>query len=148
MLNFTCLNPDEVREKYERARDKRFMLEALAGLTDSTRQEVAEFLGVASENEKRGHVFDENRARQLYDIGLSDTRVAKELGVSCSAIWHWRDELRLPANGGAVSSDRRALYNQGLSDVEIAKKEGVSPSAICLWRRYYGLKSNQGRRGV
>ena len=146
-MDFSVVSPDEVRGKYERAHDKRYMLEALAGLTDSTEEEVAEFLGLEPESEKRSLIFDEKRALKLYNVGMSDVQVARELNVSSSTIWRWRTELNLPANG-TVSADRLALYNQGLSDVEIAKREGVSPSAICLWRRYYGLKSNRGRSSV
>ncbi|WBO22321.1 SbmA/BacA-like family transporter [Sphingomonas abietis] len=81
------------------------------GLSD---KKLAEFVGVAersafswrrrrglpSNNPDRAHLSPEARAARmlLYSFGYSDARVAREQGVSPSAIERWRGVLKLPAN--------------------------------------------------
>lgn len=152
MMDFRCLSPDEVREKYDNTPYKKYMLGVLADLTASTEEEVAEFLGIEPPYKKRIVAFDEDQALELHARGLSDVKIARTLGVGVTTIWQWRTELNLPVNGEIgreeLNRRRRELYNRGLSDKSIAEEEGCRPNTIRHWRHRNNLKPNFSRRGA
>ena len=45
-MNFSVISPEEARKKFEQSERKISMLNIIADLTVSTKEEVAEFLGV------------------------------------------------------------------------------------------------------
>ena len=45
-MNFSVISPEEARKKFEQSTRKISMLNIIADLTVSTKEEVAEFLGV------------------------------------------------------------------------------------------------------
>ena len=137
-MNFACLSEAEVWEKYHKAEDKEYIIEVLAGLTDSTHVEMRAFLGLDEKRNKRKSLIeqiDTEEAKRLHAQGLSDAAIAKNLNVSKTFIRNWRTRNGIRCN--SEKSDRREslevrmeLYKQGLSDREIGRRVGVSNNAI------------------
>lgn len=101
-----------------------------------------------------GLVFDEVRARELYDMGMRDVELMKQLGVPRAQVVSWRRENELPANRLAVWNETRAmeLYEAGKTDREIAEDLSqaggdISPASIAAWRRKRDLGPNARRPG-
>lgn len=91
----------------------------------------------------------QNKRLSLYNQGLSDSEIARRLGLTQNAIGYWRREQDLSPNslrGGRVLGDkekkRLELYNQGLNDVEIATQLGLTHEAIFAWRKSRDLLPN------
>ncbi len=78
------------------------------------------------------------RRQELYEQGLSDSAIAREEGVSRSAM-----RRNLPRNSHLKSFPRRQeLYEQGLSDYAIAQAESVANHVIWMWRKRRNLPPN------
>lgn len=102
---------------------------------------------------------NEALARQLYDEGLHDSEIGREIGVRGHAVYRWRKENQLPANlrkplpdrGSKALAERHRqmmdLLWQGKTDSEIALAVDLSRSTVCSWRRRNGLDLNPGQRG-
>lgn len=102
---------------------------------------------------------NEALVRQLYDKGLHDSEIAKEIGVLGNAVYRWRRKNQLPANLRKPLPDRSSyalaerhrqmmdLWWRGKTDGEIALAVCVSRSTVCSWRRRNGLDLNPGQRG-
>lgn len=75
----------------------------------------------------RGKV-DPDRVRALYEQGLDDVRIGRELGVSGSGITFWRKKLGLPAIG---KGGRKAPPKAGAEFVN-------SAATIVAWLRQRG----------
>lgn len=99
---------------------------------------------------------DAKRRRNLYEKGLSDTAIGRELGIDRSCITKWRLSVGLPSryatkiprealskrtdqNGQEL---RMRLYADGLSDKDIGERLGVSPSTISSWRQRHKLSGS------
>lgn len=84
----------------------------------------------------------------LYEKGLSDHSIAKELGTHYTTIWGWRKSMGLKSNFKAPSlsmeshNERMRLYSQGLSDSEISKIVGCNKLTIHRWRLRNNLLAN------
>lgn len=95
---------------------------------------------------KNRRKIDTEFALRLYRSGMLDREIARELGVSATAINNWRKDEGLPSNapprrtpdGEAI----RALHAQGLNDREIARQLDMRAVAVCKWRHKHGLPSN------
>lgn len=97
--------------------------------------------------------------RQLYEEGLNDGEIAREIGVCGNTVFRWRKENNLPANsrkrllghGSDALSQRHQqmldLWWQGKTDKEISLAVGISRAAVCSWRRRNSLDLNPGQRG-
>ena len=146
---FACITPDEARAKYARAQDKEAMIGVLADLTASTRAEVRKFLGVEKKARKEPKPLDEAAARQLYDQGMNDPRIASRLETSASTVCLWRKANGLPPipAGNPVTDNRMELYEAGMTDPEIAREVGAKPHTIFEWRKRMGLPANGTRGG-
>lgn len=93
--------------------------------------------------------------RDLYDQGMSDRAIARELGVaSHQAITKWRTRTGLPANYDgaaartiteAINTERKALHAQGFTDREIADQVDSDRNTIRQWRVRNSLPLNTGR---
>lgn len=92
-------------------------------------------------------MIDEERARELYEQGLSDRTIAVKLGTSRGEIRKWRIANGLPSkykpptkidDWGKV----RALYDSGLYDAQIAKCFNVAGWTISNWRKRNNLPRN------
>lgn len=84
----------------------------------------------------------------FYREGLSDRRIAAELGETRSAVYEWRRRNGLAANYQFVtlskpdSIQRIQLYEAGYSDRQIARLQGVTRLAILDWRHRRKLHRN------
>lgn len=66
--------------------------------------------------------MDKARFLSLYNVGLNDTEIAAELGVSLPTVGKHRRKLGLPRNRKETVTGRiLALHNLGIQDEEIAK---------------------------
>ena len=91
--------------------------------------------------------INEARALQLYRQGLNDGEIAKELGMSDSAVGSWRRRMALPVNKHvyAPRGDQMLhLYRQGMTDAQIAEEMGVRAKSVAKWRSKGELPANQG----
>lgn len=135
---------DKFRELYDRGMSDRAISEKL-GVKEyhvykwrRERKLVSNF----AKNHKR---IDEERARELYHMEMTDTKMAEILDCSTSAVSQWRDRNGLPAMHPHARIDHkqiRDLYNQGMNDSQISRISGNSTDAIRRWRKRNGLKSN------
>lgn len=91
-----------------------------------------------------GRAWDREEAERLYKLGLPDTRIAAQVGVSTTTIRKWRKEHGLPVQvrRSVSEADIEALYKEGLNDTEIASKLGISDTQVGNWRRNHDLPRN------
>lgn len=84
---------------------------------------------------------DMEKAMFLYQSGLSDTAIAKEIGISTTAISRWRRQKQLPNNYHLSGWNDRMmlLYGAGLTDEEIAHELGCKKSTVADWRWSHSL---------
>lgn len=138
-MNFEVVSQADVRAKYARATDKRWIIGVLADLTCATEEEVAEFLGVELPHGK----LNTKLAYQLYKAGKTDIEIAAALEVSRQAIYNWRMARDLPRlNAKAGEAERWEAYNRGLSDRKAALELGLTREAFREWRKRNGIKAN------
>ena len=65
------------------------------------RTELPERPAVKQRNAGRSHPrYDWERGKDLYERGLTDGEIAKELGCDTNTVHRWRRKLGLPANAG------------------------------------------------
>lgn len=147
-MDFGCLSEYEVRRRYESAKNKNRELSILADLVDSTKYELAGFLGVEYKKRTSPAEFVSEKAQELYDQDFSDEKIANALGVSSGVVSKWRKKNGLKSHAIQIDHELRyKLYNEGLSDGEIGKIAGVSTVAICTWRKSQNLPPNRQRGG-
>lgn len=147
-MDFSCLSPNEVRLKYDKADDKNEMICVLADLTASTTKDIMEFLGV-----RRSLRLDDPNVVELYESGMTDREISMETGVTVDVVKAWRKRNGgLPPNKKVVGTtqqtkdmERYILYMDGLSDSQIADQVGVQTGTITKWRKKCGLTSNWGK---
>lgn len=98
--------------------------------------------------EKKEYVppASEERLILLYEQGLSDAKIAEELGIKEFHVNTWRKKRKLPSNFGThrlKNEDRlMELYKLGMSDREISKETGTSCVTIYKWRSKHALAPN------
>lgn len=99
--------------------------------------------------EKR--IYASRRKMELYEKGMSDGEIARELKMSASAVRQWRVANCLPPHVSAetlrlrqMGAERMELYNAGMSDREIAEVVGCTPDNIATWRGKKGMPPNPG----
>ena len=97
-----------------------------------------------------GYSFDEEEARRLYEAGLSDIGIGKELCVSASAVQRWRARNGIAKQDRVAIDEKRAreLYEAKWSDGKIAAELGTRREVIQYWRRKNGLAANGTRGGA
>lgn len=152
-MNFSCLSPAEVRERFRRADNKRQIIQVLAELTGSSEAEMLDFLGIErpKSTAKPPRKLDSKKAMELYREGLNDSEIARRLDVSDNSVHLWRRRNGLASHCVRVAENeetrRRSLWGQGLSDAEIGEAVGVHRKAISAWRHVRGLPPNRKNRG-
>lgn len=81
--------------------------------------------------------FDEVKATSLYWEGMSDTKIAKELGVRCERVYYWRKKRGLTANREykikRAKAQAMALYNAGLTAEEVSEQIGFTRQSVLRW---------------
>lgn len=164
-MNFDCLSPKEVQERYNRADDKNYILEVLADLTASKPEDVAEMLGVEytrcvyeytyipKVDRKPNVKIDPEKIRALHQQGMSDREIAERLNYSVTSVGKWRRKTGLPLNPvrdkSRVSHEAALkLYHMGFTDRQIANVLGVSKSAVVGWRHRKFLPSVSQMKGA
>lgn len=89
--------------------------------------------------------------RRLYDLGMSDSAIARQTDSDQGSVTRWRAKAGLPPHTvclsrGYLTSEARArrmvLYQLRWSDHAIAAYEGVALSVIWGWRKRIGLAPN------
>lgn len=104
-MEFTVFTPDEMRVHYMQAYDKNEALNVLAGCSNSTTKEVAEFLGVQIEKKSRGELkISKRRLLELFESDRSLRQIAEEAGVSHVTIREWRKRWQDARAKGAQMS--------------------------------------------
>lgn len=94
---------------------------------------------------ERPPTVDPKRAKELYDKGMNDSKIAEVLGVGKGSVWYWRKLSGLPP----VLQERPEpprfgeLWKQGLTDQEIAEKSGQSQRQVQKWRYKNHLQANR-----
>lgn len=53
------------------------------------------------------HPLDKEKAKKLYEAGMSDKEIANELGMALSTIGVWRMREGLPSNGGVKATKKK-----------------------------------------
>lgn len=96
----------------------------------------------------KGQKVTHEELMALYQKGLTDGEIAREVGSVKSTIYNWRHRNGLPPNGKMQDSASkydykvfRELWEQGLSDTKIARVAGCAASTVSRWRTLEGLKS-------
>ena len=95
----------------------------------------------------KGHSYAHEDLLALYNRGLTDGEIAREIGGVKSTVYKWRHRVGLPAHGAMPTEPKydydkfRALWAQGLSDMLIAKECGCARGTVAHWRKQEGLKS-------
>jgi len=82
---------------------------------------------------------------ELYNQGLNDTEISKELGFTNTSISDFRKSLGLPSNLRRVENHKlrfMELYGKGLSDGEIGKTLGFLRQTVGVFRRRLGLPAH------
>ncbi|MBQ7465516.1 MAG: hypothetical protein IJS55_03225 [Oscillospiraceae bacterium] len=84
----------------------------------------------------------EKRLMALYEAGLDDPGIAKETGITASAVHLWRHRKGLPSQREVTEARRLELYRQGYTDKDMAQAEGISVCRAANWRKGHKLKAN------
>lgn len=97
----------------------------------------------------KGRRFTHEELQELYNKGLSDGEIAREIGSVKSTIYQWRHRNNLPPNVKNQThktkydyAEFRRLWDKGLSDSKIAKAVGCAMSTVNRWRMLEGLASH------
>lgn len=93
-------------------------------------------------------VTDYDRMRELYEQGMTDGKIAREMGlVDQSLVRKWRDRYSIPAHGNQKRVPKfnpdlaLQMYKDGSSDRQIAEAMNVDRSQVYQWRKKEGLKA-------
>jgi DNA-directed RNA polymerase specialized sigma24 family protein len=81
--------------------------------------------------------FDQRKMQELYDRGMTDGDIAREMGCTSEAVRYFRARNQLPPHERARMIDRermRQFYDRGLTDREIAQAMGCSVSTVQNFR--------------
>ncbi len=89
--------------------------------------------------------IDAEKFNQLYESGLNDSQIARELGSNVVTIWKFRYKLGLP-----VVKERKQyndavlmeLYPDGYDDCQIAKKLNTTLGIACRWRKLHRMPAH------
>jgi len=89
---------------------------------------------------------------ELYNNGMNDTKIAKELNVSSEAIRQWRKKNNFPINKKPLlntreETKRMELYKKMYDDGNIGNICGVTRGTIMCWRKSRGLSPNKSQFG-
>lgn len=93
-------------------------------------------------------VTDYDRMRELYEQGMTDGKIAREMGlVDQSLVRKWRDRYGIPAHGNQKRVPKfnpdlaLQMYVDGKGDRQIAEAMDVDRSMVYQWRKKEGLQA-------
>lgn len=144
------MDEGEIVRDYLQAKDREAQVSILADLNLTTRSHVLDILAKHGLDVRRKNL-EGNELMSLYKDGLNDSQIARELGVSATAIKRWRIKNGLDANfkRKKVSKKNESLlmdlWEAGKNDRQIAEIIGCTPPAIWQWRKRNSLPRNCGR---
>ena len=100
---------------------------------------------------------EEKKRLELYNQGLNDVQIGKEVYVTRYAIRSWRQTRGFPPNMKRGEKPRvpekehrlrLKYYNQGLNDTEIGEEVGLSKTGVAYWRGAHNLPANAESGGA
>ena len=142
------MDEGEIVRDYLQAKDREAQVAILADLNLTTRSHILDILSQNGVNVHKRKLGDHELMR-LYKDGLNDSQIARELGVSATAINRWRIKLDANFKRKKVSKKNESLlmdlWKAGKNDCQIAKIIGCTPSTIWQWRKRNSLPRNCGR---
>jgi len=85
------------------------------------------------------------KIQKLYDKGLTDGRIAEQLGTYRDIIIQWRKQENLPSNHKISFDEVKVLelYEAGLNDSQIARELNIGRTHIWKWRNQKDLLPNR-----
>lgn len=92
----------DICKEYREAKDRKAQVGILAELNGCTKEKIAEVLesaGIQAEGVSRKKKLPEDRMLKLYDWGLNDEAIAREIGCSGPTVSKWRREKGLKTIG-------------------------------------------------
>lgn len=96
---------EEIARHYRNAADQKAIIGILADLNATTRREIFAALGrqgiIVIQPPRVMHhraKMDQEKAKRLYEMGLNDRQISKEMGIAYNTVYTWRTRNRLPAN--------------------------------------------------
>ncbi|GAJ03060.1 unnamed protein product, partial [marine sediment metagenome] len=98
--------------------------------------------------ERRKLLFTDKQLTELtvlYEKGLNDPEIAKELGVKREAVKYRRKKLGLLRSRLFTDQQLIDLHGEGLNDREMAEKLGASEGVVFYHRKRLGLEANRHR---
>lgn len=108
------MSDGEIAMRYRNALDPKKAVKILAQLNATGPSDITAALqreGVVLDAplpaRKKRKQLNQQEARRLYDLGMSDHEIAYQLGASPSGVYHWRYRNGLPANTGTGYHERR-----------------------------------------
>ena len=94
------------------------------------------------------------KTMELYESGMNDCEIARQLGVRPCDVLNWRRKHDLKPNRkrlekGEVKGSKldaqeiMEMYRSGATDAELARAAGVAGSTVRAWRNVRGLERNK-----
>lgn len=136
----------EIVYEYKAAKYPLRQIQVLADLNQAEPEDIMELLernGVTvAKRPRRRPQPPSELLQKMYEAGMTDVAIARELGCSENVIWRWREHRELPANTPWKLKGQKVIqmYLQGYTEQEIAEALSVSRTTIHEWRRRYWIK--------
>lgn len=95
---------------------------------------------------------DRERLRDMWQSGVSTTRIAEEFAVAKNTVANWADRMGLPSRN--VPEDRlpelgdrfRELWESGASYATIRAELGIGTGTVVRWRKELKLSGRRGEK--
>lgn len=104
----------EIAMRYRNAINPKAAVKILAQLNAASQSDIRAvlaregiFLEITEPKRKPRKRLDQERAQEMYGQGMNDHEIADRLGVSSSAVYHWRYRNNLPPHTGTGYHKRR-----------------------------------------
>ena len=137
----------EIVYEYNAAKYPLRQIQVLADLNQAEPEDIVELLErngvtVAKRPSGRRPQPPSELLQKMYEAGMTDAAIARELGCSKNAIWRWRERRELPANIPWKLKGQKVIqmFLQGYTEQEIAEALSESRTTIHEWRRRYWAK--------
>lgn len=108
------MSDGEIAMRYRNALNQKKAVKILAQLNAATPSDITAALlrqGIPLDApppiHKKRKQLNQQEARRLYDLGMSDHEIAYRLDASPGGVYHWRYRNGLPANTGTGYHKRR-----------------------------------------
>lgn len=109
------MSDGEIARRYRNALDPKKAVKILSQLNGTGPSDITAALareGINLDNArpqapKKRKLLNQQEARRLYDLGMSDHEIAYRLDASPGGVYHWRYRNGLPTNTGTGYHERR-----------------------------------------